>query len=151
MMSFYSLNKFYTNFIVKRLFLINIAKISSFLTNIGYSTIIIDIDLIGYVIVIRTPYIPLVSVSRNYNIHPPWIGMPLLLNIVVFSSAIFLNPSTNYVLRKITSFTLLRVQWLIVILTLFNGEWHDLVIWGIVPSKGVLHTSPFSIVLHMFL
>jgi hypothetical protein len=77
--------------------------------------------------------------------------MPFLKNIVVFGSVLFLNPGTNFVLLKVTNIALLRVRWLTIILTPFGAECHGLVIQGIFPSKFILHTSPFLIMLCRFL
>jgi hypothetical protein len=126
-------------------------RISPFLTHIRYLIEFISTDLIRCVIVTRILCTPLIIVIGNCCTNFPWICMPLFFNIMVSSSILCLDLGIHSILLIVRIFAWLRVGWLIVILTLFGTEWHCLVNQGILPSKGVLHTSPFSVVLHKFL
>ncbi len=88
---------------------------------------------------------------KNYGIYLPWMGMPLFLNVVVSNIVLFLNLDIDSIVLKVTSFALLKVGWLVVILTPSSVEWYSSVIWGILPSKGVFHAAPFLTMLHKFL
>jgi hypothetical protein len=80
----------------KKPFLAGIVGISLLFTNTRYLIVVINTNLVGYVIIIGIPCTPLTIVVKNCDtwlVIPPWNVMPSCYDTMVFGSVLFLNPS----------------------------------------------------------
>lgn len=106
--------------------------------------------MVEYATIVGNPCILSLIVVKNYGIVLvilPWNDLlPCCLGVV--SNSLFKkNLSIDFILLETTSLALLKVGWVVVILTLFRVEWNCFVVWGILTLKRVFCTSPFPIIL----